>query len=106
MLFIFIIFTLFSIAGIWVTYIYKAKVMSSNSKISWHRLVNSNVYVILLKAGYEPWEIELTLNVKSELITCGVYKSPNKISISVPAGRNLADIRSHMGVMHLENFIL
>lgn len=88
---------------LWANYVYKAAVMNSKSKISWHRLVNVNMYVIILKTKERVWEIEISLNGAGTLITSGIDNEEGTISINVPKNRTLHDIVSHAGVLNLSN---
>lgn len=101
MLYGFIITALLAIAILWSRYVYKAAVHNSNSKLSWHRLVSNNIYVILLKVDGGVWEIEISLNSDDDFITAGIDNDRGMISVNVPKKRMLSDLVSHMNTMRL-----
>lgn len=86
---------------LWSKFLYKFTIVNSKSKISWHRLIDNNIYVVVLKTKLRCWEIEFCLNDKGGLITSELLEEDNILIIHIPKNKTIRDIIKHISILKL-----
>ena len=99
-----LIIPLFLIAlAILANFAYKTAIIKTKLKIGWHRIFDSNVYIVLLKTKEKNWEIEFSLNTFEEEITSSIDILEGTIYLNIPKEKTLQDIVDYAATIEFTN---